>query len=372
MNPIRVGIAARRKTACGIRDYAEQLARAWPPEIATQWIEIDGLSSPADWRRAARSANAVDVVHAHYEYGLFGRVSPLRNHYAAFMRALPVPAVVTLHDALPRLWQGWPALARSGPAGWLRQAAYLPFLFRWEAAQYRLAARSVAHTADIARRAARAVGRAKVLLCPLPIPRCARRWQPTGRSPEAARLVTPGFIKEHKGYREALDLFAQHPRWEWVLAGGAQDERDRAFLKRLQAEIAARGLSGRVRIAGYLPEPELEAATRDGDAALFPFRRATGSGSVALALGLGMPVLATDLPALREFDGAGIAFLDPARPAAWAEAALRLLQDRERCARLAAQNRAYAQEHGYDRLARRLAALFREIVNRGSGGDHGA
>lgn len=366
MTPIRLGIAIRRKGACGIRDYAERLAAALP-EAETVWIDTGACHSARDWRRAAQGAAGLDVVHAHYEYQLFGRVSPFRNLFAAFLRGLPAPCVVTLHDALPRLWRGARSALRGGAANVLRQAFYAPFLAaRWERRQYRRAAGAVAHNAGIARRARQVLGYHRVLLTPHPVPRCAVQWAPGRRPPAESRLVTPGFIKEHKGYDEALPMFSAQPGWTWVLAGGPQDGKDREYLDRLEAKIAERGLASRVRITGYLPAEEMERVTAECDAALFPFRRVTGSGTLALAQGLGMPILATGRPALKDLreEGAGLVLLDPSDPRRWLQAAASLLGDPAALRSCAARNREFARANGYDRLARRMEAIFREILSR--------
>ena len=370
MSGLRIAIAARTSGECGIRDYAERLAARLPPDIEVRWIDLGACASRADLRRAARRANEADAVHVHYEYPLFGRVSPLCNRYAAFMRGLAVPSVATLHNMFPRLWRGGRALLRSGPAGWLRQALYLPFLPTWKDAQYRLAALSIAHTAAIARRAARAVGTDRVWLTPLPVPSCGTPWEPRPRASGEFRMVTPGFIKEHKGYEDALALFEANPGWTWTLAGGPQDAQDRAFLGRLKARIAACGCSGRVRITGYLPADELERVTRDADAALYPFRHATGSASAALALGLGMPIFASGIPSMRELAeaGAGLVLLDPSDPARWPEAARRPADDAQALTAMAGRNRAFARDHGYDALARRLAGWFEDARRRARAG----
>ncbi|MBP7276319.1 MAG: glycosyltransferase family 4 protein [Kiritimatiellae bacterium] len=360
MTALRIAIAARTSVACGIQDYAEHLAAEFPPDVDIRWVDLGACNSSAAMRRAARRANEADAAHVHYEYPLFGRVSPLCNRYAAFMRALNVPAVVTLHNTFPKLWKGWNAFARSGPAGWLRTAAYTPFRFAWENIQYRYAALSIAHTAAIASRAAQAVGADRVWHLPHPVTLCAGTWAPGPRLAGQARFVTPGFIKEHKGYEDALPLLVENPGWTWTLAGGPQDERDGEYMNRLKARIAARGCSDRVRITGYVSAGELERLTREADAALYPFHQAAGSGSLALALGLGMPILATDLPSIRELveAGAGLLLLDPANPGRWCDPVRRALADERALADMAGANRRFALEHRYATLAHRLADWF--------------
>jgi glycosyltransferase involved in cell wall biosynthesis len=72
-----------------------------------------------------------------------------------------------------------------------------------------------------------------------------------------------------------------------------------------------------VTIHNDCPDAEIARHLRGACALLAP-SRAEGFGlPLVEALGLGVPVIASDLPAFREVSGAVPTFLDPARPEAW-------------------------------------------------------
>ena len=67
----------------------------------------------------------------------------------------------------------------------------------------------------------------------------------------------------------------------------------------LESQAADRGLSGRVRVTGYLPEADLSAYLRLCDLFLCPMRFKSNSGSLLNLIHLGKPILTSDLPLTR-------------------------------------------------------------------------
>jgi len=365
---MNVAIALPLRKACGIADYARRVASSLPADWPIRWVDTAACRSRRDWADAARLAGESDVVHVHYEYTLFRHVSPLRNGYAAFMRALPVPAVVTLHDAFPVLDPPWARVLREGPVSLLRHLAYLPVRGSWADRQARRAARIIAHTQAIADTATRAIPASSVTCWPHPVWPCSRHWTPSADRPPI--LITPGFIKAHKGYADALDLLARHPDWHWWLAGGPQTDPDAAFLASLLNRARQLGIGDRLRVTGYLEKDDLEALAVQAQLAFFPFRTVTGSGSVSWAIGLHLPIAATDLPPLcrmRE-QGAGIRLLPAGRPEAWDIPLTETLSSTSCLEKLSAAAAAYGETFSYARFGTVMAGLLEEAAAEGRSG----
>ena len=254
------------------------------------------------------------------------------------MDHLTVPAVGTLHDALPRLWPGWRAWARSRPVSQALRLAYLPFLAGWERAQYRKAAHWVTHVDALGARAWRFVGPERVTVLPMPAPSGHTLWTLADSTDNL--LVTPGFIKEHKGYADFLDVLAALPDCQWVLAGGPQDDRDHRFLERFLRTARLKGVSDRITVTGYLKIEDLQRRIMAARIALFPFRSGTGSASIAWAIALGLPVLGSDLAPIRQFKshGAGLALMPTRDPLHCADLLKRLLDSPAELTRMSADN----------------------------------
>lgn len=135
-----------------------------------------------------------------------------------------------------------------------------------------------------------------------------------------------------------------------------------------QADLAARlGVGEGVTILPRLPAEELAAAYRRAALLVQP-SDAEGFGlPVAEALASGVPVLASDLPALREVGGTAAAYAPAGDPAAWAERTLELL--REHAARPAAwttrqaRGRSQAERFRWEHTVKAVAEVYRELLS---------
>jgi glycosyltransferase involved in cell wall biosynthesis len=87
---------------------------------------------------------------------------------------------------------------------------------------------------------------------------------------------------------------------------------------------------------------------------------------VAEASASGLPVLASDLPVLREVGGESVIYQAPGDVAAWTEAAVRLLTERrEDPARWEARRTggvAHSARFSWDEYARRMASIYRGLL----------
>ena len=357
---IRVAIVASFRCPCGIGDVAERLARALPAGCRSTLIDLPERDHPDEWRQTGRRCQGHEAVHIHYEYGLFHVVKPLRNRLAALLGRINAPTVVTLHDTLPRLEPRWPHWRTLGDG--VRDLAYLPFFSWWEAAQYRRADHWIAHTREVYARAAATIPAHRLSLLPLPVPPVTRSWQWSPSDPP--KIVTPGFIKRHKGYEILVEVLERLSGWNWVVAGGPQDESDRLFVIELKKSIEDAGLSDRVRFTGYCSEADVEAELARATLAVLPFHRAAASSSLAWAIACGTPVIAADLPAFREVadSGAGIELVDGRDADLWARRFAELAGDHDRLRELSASSRTYAEGRDDEAIAAAHADLYADLA----------
>ncbi len=143
--------------------------------------------------------------------------------------------------------------------------------------------------------------------------------------PAAERIVVaPGFIRSYKGYSLLADT------WErlgsraplLLVVGELVDEREREAVDRL-----ARSGRAEVRL-GFASDDELRLAYCAADAILLPHLQASDSGLLDMAGALGVPVIASDVPALAEAIAArGGGRVLAREPALWADAVTGELPD---------------------------------------------
>jgi glycosyltransferase involved in cell wall biosynthesis len=361
LSAIRLGVTRGPASACGIRDYAERQAAALPADLEVRWVDLPAPGEARAYREAARRERDVDVVHVHYEYGLFEPVKPWRNRLAAFLRALECPAVVTLHGELPVLHPRWQAAAPYRFRDALRDAAYLPFFAGWERRIHGHAAHWIAQVEDQRFRAAAALGASRVTLARHPVPETGRRWRCS--TADSAGIVVPGFIKPHKGYDRLLAWLASRPGLALTLAGGPQHAADESFLFGLRSRAQAMGLTGRFAVTGYLETEAFAETLSRARLVVLPYERGGASGALSWAIAVGAPVVASDLPAFRELRdaGAGLELL-PTSDAEAGPLLEALCADAGRLGALAQRNREYAAGHGYRDSASVLTAVIRQLA----------
>ncbi len=359
---MRLGVIIGQDERCGIGDFAHNLAEALPQRIECQWIAHPDDPSSRAWRRTAQGADGLDLVHVHFEYGLFESVKPYRNHFATLMERLRPPAVVTLHGPPPELASRWNA-GRRGPSDILRDLAYLPFFGKWRRRFLQRATHWIIHNRQLSDQVSAVVGSGRVTYLPLPIPATGRRWR--SRKDGSLVLVSPGFVKKHKGYDRFVEVMRDMPSCSWVVAGGPQDQRDDEFLKDLRRMIDDQGIGDQVRITGYLSRAEMEESFCRADMAIFPFHHVAASASMAWAIGCGAPVVATDLPEFLELQsrGAGIEFLPIDAPGSWPEIIQGLGRDRKRLENLSQRNRDFSSVESFTACAAAHTELFERVAS---------
>lgn len=118
-----------------------------------------------------------------------------------------------------------------------------------------------------------------------------------------------GFLNPGLDYAAALDLIAALGGSVGLLIVGgprgamaekrAATARPGPIGKWLTEEVAGRGLEDRVRVTGYVPETDLAGHLGLCDLFLAPLRFKSNSGSLLHLLGMGKPILASDLPLTR-------------------------------------------------------------------------
>lgn len=178
-------------------------------------------------------------------------------------------------------------------------------------------------------------------------------------------LLCVGLVAPHKGQDVLIGALADlhgRPDWTCTIAGATDHETGES---RFADEVARRadeaGIGDRVRLAGVLTGPALEAAYRDADLLVAPSRVEAYGIAVADALGRGIPVVASDVGGISEAVGSrrGAILVPPDDPVALGAALARWIDDaafRSELAR-AARRGAAARRDWHDTAAAVAHAL---------------
>jgi len=171
---------------------------------------------------------------------------------------------------------------------------------------------------------------------------------PRAEPKESPFLLYVGNLGGNKNLPFLVRSFAHaDPPARLVLAGRA-----RGGFEELRQAIDAAPSRDRIELRSEVPDAELERLYRSATALLLPSVY-EGFGFTALeAMGRGCPVLASDIPALREVSGSGALLLALGDEAAWADAMRRVVADEELRADLRARGAETVARYSWEATAR--------------------
>lgn len=185
-------------------------------------------------------------------------------------------------------------------------------------------------------------------------------------SPEAEVVLTVGRQEYQKGHTHLVAAFAgvaaERPEAVLLVAG-----REGHASAALAAQIAELELTDRVRLLGHRSDiPDVLSAA---DIFVFPSVYEGLGGALIEALALSLPVVASDLPALREVvvEGENALLVAPGSSADLQTAILALLDDRERRERFALRSRQIFDERFQaEAAAESFVSLLESVARKGA------
>jgi glycosyltransferase involved in cell wall biosynthesis len=121
-----------------------------------------------------------------------------------------------------------------------------------------------------------------------------------GILPDRLVLLFFGIIRPHKGIDLLISSFEEavgkSPQLFLLIAGKCLDVRLRTELIRFQDRFPKNCKI----IMNHIPDNEVSALMRAADVGMLPYRKVTTSGAALLFMSYGLPLIASDLPAMRE------------------------------------------------------------------------
>jgi glycosyltransferase involved in cell wall biosynthesis len=223
------------------------------------------------------------------------------------LRPLPVPSAVVVHDVFPLV-----APELTGRAKRLRFQALLPLVCRRASHVVCVSEATrggLLETVGVDPSKTHVIGEgpsAFTALSPAP-----------PADPAAPYLLYVGELYKRKNLTTLLAALRRLPDLELRMVGPARSE----TLDQLNRQLAAWGLERRVRHLGFVSDQELADLHAGALALVLPSLEEGFGRPVADALTVGTPVVASDIPAIREVAGdAALLVSDPLDSEAWAAA----------------------------------------------------
>lgn len=182
------------------------------------------------------------------------------------------------------------------------------------------------------------------------------------RGGDGRTVVYAGSMQFWKGLDTLIAAMALAPNLRLRLIGAADDE--------LRAQVAKAGIVDRVEFKGRVPQKDLPALLADCACAVHPLppglnvsERFTSPLKVFEYLAVGVPVVAADLPSMREVlkDGVNARLYAPGNAAALAAALREVCDNRQQAQKLADGGNGTAGQYTFDARAQALLKLFAKV-----------
>jgi glycosyltransferase involved in cell wall biosynthesis len=342
---------ATRGIGTATRELVAALARVRPPDqrpelLVTTTQDIpDGFSSHRfSWPRwrVPRIPDPWPALHLNVA---LDRLRP-RLFHAMQPQLMPDPAThptsVTCYDLIPL------HLPMRNP---LDRHVYATFLQRLTRARMILAI-SQATADDLTEQLGIPPERIRVVYLGLP-PAAV----PSGPTPDAPYVLYTNGIEAHKNPETVIRAIARIRDVNLVMTGTWSRRR----LSRLRALADAISVGSRMHWAGYTSAEQLAALRRDARAVVVPSRMEGFGFPVVEALAAGTPVIASDIPALREAGGSVASYVDADDVDAWSAAISAAAESTDDSARETGP--AHAATFSWDHTAEATIDAWREVLH---------
>jgi glycosyltransferase involved in cell wall biosynthesis len=114
-----------------------------------------------------------------------------------------------------------------------------------------------------------------------------------------------------------------------VCTGATQDYRDPEYLPRILKWIDANRMSNRIYLVGYIPKTHQIELMKRAIAVIQPtlFEGGPGGGAVYDAIGMGIPVILSDIPVNREIENDGVHFFAARDPHSLSEQMWKMIRN---------------------------------------------
>jgi glycosyltransferase involved in cell wall biosynthesis len=189
--------------------------------------------------------------------------------------------------------------------------------------------------------------------------------------PDGPLILTVTRLQAYKGHAVLIDaaqtVLKQRPDAVFAIAGGANNPEQKAYLAEIQEVAKAKGVDGRLKFIGFVPDEALVNLYREATMLVHPALNEGFSVTVQEAMGMGVPAIVSDADGPRELVEtwkAGV-MTPKGDSAALATEILRILNEPEWARQVAETGRAAAEANPIEAMVERTANVYKEVAAAG-------
>ena len=188
---------------------------------------------------------------------------------------------------------------------------------------------------------------------------------PSVSIPYRSCILSVSSVHRHKNYVRLIEAYAalarRRPELPDLVIIGDVPAPD--YLAEMRRARAASGVSEAIHLLSEVPYAEIKAYYACAELFVFPSFLETFGHPLLEAMASGVPVVAADIPVFREVAGDAACYADPHDTDALAKAMEEVLFTPSTRESLIARGREHVRGFGWEATARRLLALFDEVLS---------
>jgi len=175
-------------------------------------------------------------------------------------------------------------------------------------------------------------------------------------------ILILGHMGPYKGLQVLLDAFnalvKDRADIRLIVAGGDHPNFP-GFL-----DVFKQNCTSNIKFTGYIEKDELPKFFEEASVVVLPYLTSTGtSGVFHLACGYEKPIIASDLPEMRELvnEGASLLLVPPGNPKKLSDAIQHVLDNPEEAYEIVKRNQVFTRERTWDKVAEMFEMVYRDL-----------
>jgi glycosyltransferase involved in cell wall biosynthesis len=182
---------------------------------------------------------------------------------------------------------------------------------------------------------------------------------------EYSNILIFGHMGPHKGLETMLEAFKDIRNMREkvrLIVAGKDHPNFPGYIESLREEEIPD-----VIYTGYVPEEKIEDIFLQSDVVVIPYLTTTGtSGVFHLACGYGRPIIASDLPEIRELisEGSSALLVEPGSSEELENAVIKILDNPELAGRMGDRNLAFASEETWQKIAQDFVQVYVKLMEK--------
>jgi glycosyltransferase involved in cell wall biosynthesis len=292
---------------CGISIYSHDYMRELknkctviPQDISTVADKVEPLLIRKD---------SADLVHIQYETSFFLKKG--RDFYFRLLSKIKVPVIVTLHEVYEEFPQVFPKskISGRGPLLFIKQFVY-DYKHPLQTAYLKHCSRSfgadlilVHHRYHKDILIEKGIKPELIEILQFPVKKSANEINFKWKAGETVLLGSTGFINPGYDYQLLFSVLEKmESDWKFIWIGGLRNNENEQVLENLKQMIISREWQTRFIITGWVSDEKQNELLEKLDIYLSLFKYRSSSATVSRAIGALKPVIATEIPMIKEMN----------------------------------------------------------------------